>query len=429
MDNKILKTIKNVVISFFVIIFVLGFFSKSTIALFLPKVQVAPVMKSSYSKTLDIEGSIVPKETIKVRINGDIIIDEFFVKTGQEIKKDQPVFKINSAFGIRSSGQKIEELKLSLDKNKLDLDKLSSKSYDADKKNIELFEEKLNLQKEEFKKLEELYENGSIAYSTLEQSKMELKASEINLEIMKIQVESKKLENAILAAEIQNNIKKIKDEIAKLENHKKFYSSLGEDGIYFSEVYGIILDINSTGKILNQDTTIIEVGLVNGFDSVLFEALVSDEYYDFINSTMRIELDLEDKSMPKEVKITRLSKLSDNNMIKIEGEFSESKKEPIIGQKIRGKAAKKFTLEGTIPKDALIPVDSLDIGKQGIVYVLEEKEGILGKEHFVKQVNVTLTGVGDNSVSITGHEGFTKPRVITNLSYKIKDGVKVFLWK
>lgn len=429
MDNKILKTIKNVVISFFVIIFVLGFFSKSTIALFLPKVQVAPVMKSSYSKTLDIEGSIVPKETIKVRINGDIIIDEFFVKTGQEIKKDQPVFKINSAFGIRSSGQKIEELKLSLDKNKLDLDKLSSKSYDADKKNIELFEEKLNLQKEEFKKLEELYENGSIAYSTLEQSKMELKASEINLEIMKIQVESKKLENAILGAEIQNNIKKIKDEIAKLENHKKFYSSLGEDGIYFSEVDGIILDINSTGKILNQDTTIIEVGLVNGFDSVLFEALVSDEYYDFINSTMRIELDLEDKSMPKEVKITRLSKLSDNNMIKIEGEFSESKKEPIIGQKIRGKAAKKFTLEGTIPKDALIPVDSLDIGKQGIVYVLEEKEGILGKEHFVKQVNVTLTGVGDNSVSITGHEGFTKPRVITNLSYKIKDGVKVFLWK
>lgn len=429
MDNKILKSIKNVVVSFFVIVFILGFFSKSTIALFLPKVQVAPVMKSAYSKTLDIEGSVVSKETFKVRINGDIIVDEFYVKAGQEIKKDQPVFKINSSFGIRSSGQKLEDLKLNLNKSKLELEKLSSKSYDVDEKNIDLLEEKLKLQKEELEKLEELYENGSIAYSNLEQKRMELKTSEINLEIMKLQIEGKKSENNILTAEVQNNIKKIQDEIANLENQRKFYSSLGEDGVYLSEADGIVLDINSTGNILYQDTAIIEIGLVSGFDSVSFESFISDEYYDFINSTKRIELNFEDKAMPKEINITSISKLSDNNMIKIEGEFGKSTKEPIIGQKIRGKVAKKFTLEGTIPKDALIPVDSLDIGKQGIVYVLEEKEGILGKEYFAKQVNVTLTGVGDNNVSITGHEGFTKPRVITNLSYKIKDGVKVFLWK
>lgn len=429
MDDKLLKTVRNVAVSFLVIIFILGFFSKSTIALFLPKVQVAPVTKSAYSKTLDIEGSVVPKETFKVRVNGDIIADEFYVKAGQEIKKDEPIFKINNSFGIRSSGQKLEDLKLSLNKSKLELEKLSSKSYDVDEKNIELLEEKLNLQKEELEKLEELYENGSIAYSNLEQKRMELKASEINLEIMKIQMEGKKSENDILAAEFQNNIKKIQDEIANIENQRKFYSSLGEDGVYFSEVDGIILDINTTGNIISQDITIVEIGLVDGFDSVLFEAFVFDEYYDFINSTKRIELNFEDKSMPKEINITSISRLSDNNMIKIEGEFGKSTKEPIIGQRIRGKAAKKFNLEGTIPKDALIPVSSLDIGAQGIVYVLEEKEGILGTEYFARQVSVTLTGVGDNNVSITGHEGFTKPRVITNLSYKIKDGVKVFLWK
>lgn len=147
MDNKILRTVRNVAVSFFIIIFILGFFSKSTIALFLPKVQVAPVTKSAYSKTLDIEGSVVPKETFKVRINGDIILDEFYVKAGQEIKKDQPVFKIDNSFGIRTSGQKLEDLKLSLDKYKLELEKLSSELYDADEKNIELLEEKLNLQK------------------------------------------------------------------------------------------------------------------------------------------------------------------------------------------------------------------------------------------------------------------------------------------
>lgn len=147
MDNKLLKRIKNVVISFFVIIFILGFFSKSTIALFLPKVQVAPVTKSAYSKTLDIEGSVVPKEVFKVRINGDIIVDEFYVKAGQEIKRDQPVFKIDNSFGIRTSGQRLDDLKLSLDKNKQELEKLISESYESDEKNIELFEEKLKLQK------------------------------------------------------------------------------------------------------------------------------------------------------------------------------------------------------------------------------------------------------------------------------------------
>ncbi len=429
MNNKLLKTIKNIVIGFFVIIFILGFFSKSTIALFLPKVQVAPIMKSAYSKTLDIEGSIVPKETFKVRINGDIIVDEFYIKAGQEIKKDQPVFKINSSFGIRASGQKVEDLKLSLDKNKLELEKLSSKTYDVDEKNIELLEEKLNLQKEEQKKLEELYESGSVAYSALEQSSMRLKESEISLEIKKIEIENKKSENAILEAELQNNIKKLQEEIANIENKKKFYSSLGADGVYHSEIDGIVLDINNTGNILSQDTPIVEIGLVKGFDSVQFEALISEEHYDFINSTMTIELDFENKSMPKEVKITSLSKLSDNNMIKIEGEFSESTKEPIIGQRIRGKVSKKYNLEGTIPKDAIIPTGSLELGKQGIVYIIEEKQGVLGTEYFAKQVNVTLTGVGDNNVSIIGYESFTKPRVIINLSYKIKDGVKVFLWK
>lgn len=258
---------------------------------------------------------------------------------------------------------------------------------------------------------------------------MELKASELTLEIKKHEMEVKKSENDILAAEVQSNIKKIQDEIANMGNQKKFYSSLGEDGVYFSEVDGIILDINITGNILSQDTTIVEIGLVDGFNSVLFEAFISDEYYDFINSTKRIELNFEDKAMPKEVMITSISRLSDNNMIKIEGEFGNSVKEPIIGQRIRGKAAKKFNLEGTIPKDAILPIGNLDIGEQGIVYVLEEKEGILGTEYFAKQVSVTLTGVGDNNVSIMGLEGFTKPKVITNLSYKIRDGVKVFLWK
>ncbi|SCG83950.1 hypothetical protein DW1_2386 [Proteiniborus sp. DW1] len=429
MDNKLLKRIKNVVISFFVIIFILGFFSKSTIALFLPKVQVAPVTKSAYSKTLDIEGSVVPKEVFKVRINGDIIVDEFYVKAGQEIKRDQPVFKIDNSFGIRTSGQRLDDLKLSLDKNKQELEKLISESYESDEKNIELFEEKLKLQKEELEKLEELYENGAVAYSILEQKKMELTASELTLEIMKHEMELKKSKKDMLVAEIQRDIKKIQDEIASIENQKKFYSRLGEDGIYFSEVDGIILDINTAGNILSQDVSIVEIALVDGFDSVLFEALVTDEYYDFINSTKRIELNFEDKAMPKEVVVTSISRISENNMIRVEGEFGRSTKEPIIGQRIRGKAVRNFNLEGTIPKDAIIPVGSFDIGNQGIVYILEEKEGILGTEYFAKQVNVTLTGVGDNNVSITGLEGFTKPKVITNLSYKIKDGVKVFLWK
>ena len=40
-----------------------------------------------------------------------------------------------------------------------------------------------------------------------------------------------------------------------------------------------------------------------------------------------------------------------------------------------------------------------------------------------------INAVGDDKVIVEGLENYNKPQLINNLSYKIKDGVRVHLWE
>ncbi|QIB26314.1 efflux RND transporter periplasmic adaptor subunit [Caloranaerobacter azorensis] len=430
MENKVLKTTKNIVVGFFTLIFIMGFFSKSIVNLFLPKVQVVSAIKGSIEKSIDLEGTIEPKEVYKVRLGGNVIVDEYFVKVGQEVKVGDPIFKINDKYGFKGEDEQIEDLKLLLEKEAVKLDRLKNSSFIIDEKNIEVLEDKIQSKKNEISKLEQLYESGAISLSELERNKESLKDLENNLEIKKILLEEKKKENLLEIKEAENNIKRIKNEISEIENKKKFYAKVSDDGIYYSDVDGVILRLNQVNRILGKDTTIIEIGKVKGYNSVKFVAYVPDKYYYFVKNAAKIEIETENKNLvPDAARIVNVSEVAENKLIKIEAIFGdEAQGVPVLGQRLQGKISKEYSKENTIPKVAVIPYDGYGVGKEGYVYVVEEKKGILGTEYIAKKIDVVMVVVGDNQVCVRGLETLEKPRVITNLSYKIKDGVKVHLW-
>ena len=85
MKNNIVVRTKNVAIAFFVLVFIMGFFSKSIINLFLPKVIVEPAIDGLVERTLNVKGIIEAKKSIKVRLGGSVIVDEYIVKIGEAV--------------------------------------------------------------------------------------------------------------------------------------------------------------------------------------------------------------------------------------------------------------------------------------------------------------------------------------------------------
>ncbi|MTI71847.1 MAG: hypothetical protein FH751_16485 [Firmicutes bacterium] len=426
MNNKILNIIKNIAISFIALVFIMGFFSQSIVNLFLPKVKVSIPKESAIERTVNVIGEVKPKETLKVRLGGNVIVKEYYLNKGDEVKKGDPIFRIDTNYGLKNDYGDLESLKIELEKEKLNIDRLKNKSYIIDKKSIDLLETKLKKNISEFEDEKKLFKEGAITKKSLDMRKISIEELKTSLEIEIIKLKEKKSENEILIKEAKNKINKLQSKIKNIENNKNFYSNISDDGIYYSKTDGVILKNNEVDKILYRDKVITEVAKTNGLKYV---ANFKEEDYNIVNNARRIRL--ENVQSLGTIRVVNISQIVNDNILKLEAEFDKDYKDKlIIGQKIKGEIVKSERINGTktISRSSIIPNGELKEGSRGKVYIVEKQKGILGEEKIVKEVEVNIKGVGDKSVIVTGLESYKKPKVILNLSYRIQDGKKVFIW-
>ncbi|MGE5631424.1 MAG: efflux RND transporter periplasmic adaptor subunit [Caulobacteraceae bacterium] len=430
MISKILKSTQNIVIGFFLIVFLMGFFSKSVINLFLPKVQVAAANKSPVERTFDLKGVIIPKDTTKVFFPGDVIIDKYFVKVGDTVSAGDPIFRINTGYGISNSKWDLNLLENELKNEKLVLDSLLSNDFAAVKNEIALLEEKFKKSKDDLKKQELLYSIGSIPKSDLDALISDVKEQEFSIEKNKAQLKETQNQNEISIKETENDINKIQMEISEAKKACSFYSNVDDEGIYYSEVSGIVLNLNLENVILPQDSIIIETSVNVDKNSLLYSASINDSDNSFIRDAKEINVDVNNGRGTAIAKITNFSKVSENNTVTIIGEFTDTDiNDLVIGQKLGGKIKKIYPCNEylSIPKASIVPIQGFSEGKNGLVYLLDEKDGLLGKEYIAKEKEVKIIAIGDKEVIVSGLESYNDPKVIVNLTYKVKNGVKVFL--
>lgn len=427
MKSRVLKVIRKVLVEFIILVFVIGFFSKSISNYFLPKVRAVPVLGGVVEKSMDIVGTIEPKEKMKIRLAGNVIVEEYFVKVGQHLDVGDPVFQIDTKYGIKDIANEIESLEINLSKEVFRLEKLKGSSSLADEKRLLLLNEKLEIEKEDLTKKEKLLETGAISKHQLELKKQAIKELVTNLEIEEIKLKEKNEELYLQLKDIQNNIDKLKDEIDTMKRRQEFYSAVDDEGMYYSEVEGIVLNISEVDRILGTDTSIVEIGEIIDYSSVNFVGYVSDKYSNLVKQDSYIHVKTDDMRELLEVKIINTYNVVENGMIQIEGKFNDKDdSKPILGKKFKGKLTESNGGENIIPKIALIPDGEFKEGERGKVYLLRERKGILGKEYVAEEVSVSILQVGNDSVEVEGLSSYKKPYVITNLSHKINDGVKVF---
>lgn len=432
MKSNIVMKVRNIGIGFFVLVFIMGFFSKSIVNLFLPKVIVENAIDGLVERTLNIEGVIKAKKSFRVRLGGDVIVEEYFVKTGDVVEVGKPLFRIDKSYGIKGNSSAVEMLKLQIEAKRLRFDNLRQISYEVDEKNIAAMERSLDRSKEDLAKQQELFMAGVIAKQELEACEANLEQQMFDIEVSKLQLQEKKKNDGANLKELSNEIKNDELQMVELQMQKGFYGSVDNEGIYYSLAEGVISDLADIQSIIPGDAVIVEIADISQSDALIYTANITEEDYDFVKSAGSIEIIDEGVKDRVYLKITSINKLNDTGMYQVEASIGDKSKEKInIGQKLKGAIKQRFILEGhnKVPKAAVINFEGYKEGSNGTVYLLEENEGVLGMEYRAKEMKIKILAAGDNEVVVSGLENIEEPRVIINLSYKINNGAKVFLWQ
>lgn len=431
MSDILSRNIKKIVVEFIILIFIMGFFSATVANFFLPDIYGTQILENqTFSKSMPINGTIQSKETNRVLLNDDLVIRKFSVDVGDGVKVGDPIFEVDKSYGNITGSNETKELYLMIENEELNKEKTMI-SLEMKEKEIHKMEESIEKEKVDLDSKITLYEIGSISQVELNRSKDDIKSLEEKLELEKDNYEVLKKEANINIKNIENNIENIRKDIKELNKDGGFYAKVDSDGIYHAEVDGTILSINNIGQILRRESLITEIAIVEGYDSVKFVGYVDEKDDDFINIGDVFNLKEISKDRKLEARVSNKSRVANNQMIKVEAYFNKVKDIkgiPLIGGRLEGKISKEESGVMVVPKASIIPARGFEEGQSGIVYVIDEKDGLLGKKYFAKQVSVSILKIGDDKVEVTGLEIYSGKSVITNLSYKIRDGVKI-KWK
>lgn len=434
MESKVVKnvknTAKNTVIGFFVLVFIMGFFSKSIINLFLPKVVVEPALEGAVVRSLNVDGVVEAKNTIPLRLSGETIIVEFLVKVGDKVEEGMPLFRINKAYGLQGNDAEIERLRLEAEAQRLRITNLRQGSDQIELKNILSMEAKLEKSREELANQQILYDAGVISKQELDNFIENVGQQELNIESAKLRLDESKRQSLAAIKELEGQVKGIELQIKELEGKQDFYGSVDEEGICYSKVSGVVTSISQTQSILPRDTVVMEIAVIDSNAGLRYATEIMEDDYDLVKEAGDIQINSEDVLNSEFLDITSINR-GTGNTYRVEAAIPNTgEKKYTIGQKLKGIVKQKYVVKGgyKISKSAVIVYGEYKAGSEGVAYLLDVQDGILGKEFRAKEVPVKLLAVGDDEVIVSGFDGFEKPEAILNLSYKIKDGAKVFLW-
>lgn len=428
MSSKLLKGIKKLSVEFIILIFIMGFFSSTVSNFFLPEIYASPIGKDqNITKSIPLNGSMEPKKISIILLNEDVVVKEFFVEVGDTVEVGDPIFEIDETYNNSIETKEEKELYLMIENEELDKEKLKL-NLEMKEKDIQKIIENIDKQEEGLKEKIELYEIGSIPYMEITKVEEDILSLEDKLEAEKVNYKALEKETEVMIKNADNNIQNIRKDIRKLREDDGFYSKVSSDGIYYSEVKGTIFNISNTRKIIRREENLVEIAIVDDYTSVKFVGYIDERDNEFIELGQSFNVDEISTDRQLEAIISNKSRVTDNGKIKVEAHFHDGKEiggDPLIGSRLEGKISKQEEALMIIPKTSIIPMKGFIEGESGKVYIIDEKEGLLGTKYFAKEVIVTMSRIGDTRVEVLGIEGYEDRSIITNLSYKIRDGVRL----
>lgn len=176
--------IKNILIIFLIILLILTFFSNTIMNRSLPEIAAQSSISGSLTEKINASGIIESNQFYEVKTDGNSKIDAIKVKTGQEVKKGDVLFTINT-----EDNEELKEAETLLNSLKLEYQKMLlniPKDYAAENQAIKNAQDDLNTLIAKRNEAVSKQEENNARRSEYNQAKYEL--SNITSELTNIQM-------------------------------------------------------------------------------------------------------------------------------------------------------------------------------------------------------------------------------------------------
>lgn len=436
---------KKIIIGFFLF---LGFMwlctviSKSIYASKLPIISVEQIEQKYIEHIVEVEGIVIAGDKLPVTALGGLRIDKIMVQVGDRIEAGDVLFTID-----------MEDLNLIMEEKQAEIAKLQAQ-VNTILQNEELEQQRKALDEERAREDYDAlakYEDTLVgrAAEDVSQAKQDLEEQiEMMEESGEWTEEDKKakeaLERALQSAayaeadakwQRENNMKdagrKVEDILlpenadATLSNYQMELALLREDLAKYQEIKdmegqivakqgGLVTDVYvSVGSRIPDSAAML---LADDEVPCQFKTTIDKEQKKYVGLDDKVSLKLDGSSREKEVSVDYLSEsdtMPGNYEIYIN--LPEGSGMPGLS------GTMKHTETGEKYNCCLSPMAVHTENTRSYVYVVKEREGILGMEYYVEEVNVRILDQNENWVAVEGALD-SESRIIVSATKEIKNG-------
>lgn len=418
------KLLIKISVVFLVVLLLLTFLSNTINNFSLPRVKTQIPTGGALNIYVSAEGNIEAKEVEKKYSQSSREVLEVYAKVGSEIKKGDPIMKLDKG-DLQAS---LEQELIQLEKLKLALEKSQGSTTDdslVNSKRALLTAKENQLQAESnLKSIKELYDEGAETKANLDKAQKEYDAAKKDN-----QYKQEDYDNAVKAGQkrdedrkidIENYQLDIKLQQIKVDNIKK---ELAEDINIVAPCNGIIKEIGfEKGTLTNPGTALFSI--VDESKGFQFRASVDTK------SLMRLKL----KDLAK-VTLKNTNRTLEGNIVEIkENSKNSSSKDIIISLPQEDIAVEEIGEIGDVRVDIasdnyefLVPNSAIGDDGKKFVYILKEKKGTLGNEYYAKKAYVNVKDQDNSNSGILSGLEQNEKIIVTSSKSNLSDGCRVML--
>jgi multidrug efflux pump subunit AcrA (membrane-fusion protein) len=417
------RIVRNITIIFFSVVLLFTLFSRTINNLLLPEVICTFPSHGVIKKNISAIGEVKALSTQKIYAYGNWRVTDLKVKTGDYVAKGDILAIVDIG------DQLLEEKRLEIDISKMEyeLKKYQRKTDSIDitkyEKDEEQAFEKVKKAEENLDTIKRLYESGAESLSNYKKAQDDLKNAKREYSDQQKLLSDKRNESNVINSDDQEYINLRRLEIAqKRLELDSFRKKVPENGEIRSIFDGVVAAVG------------IDIGAYSSSGQLMMEVAEEEKGYHAewkLNIEKAELLDVGSdaqftvKSAGKTVYNTRIKSKQYNNEEECYLFVSESLKADrklVHGQKVDVDAVKRSE-----EYPCIVPASSIvELNGESYIFVLEERNGILGTENYVKEVKVIPQDSNglDTAISVTLD---TNEKVVKYTTKALSDGLQVKL--
>lgn len=431
MNQLLMKWLKRIVVGFFAVVFVMGFFSKSLMTYTLPNVTVQKISSGTEVKSTSEQwGYIAAKRSEVVALSQNVIVETLYVKKGGYVKKGTPLFKVKlDASDSVSSPQLLKEKQTLLIQSMAQEKRQLESSYQEDLKQLtdaqqsakeSLADQKLlfetgALSKDDLQSAQKRYDDATAALAKCS-SDYELDQAQLNLKLKEQQMALDQISNQLYAA----------------DNSLNHYAKIDADQVVTASAEGYLTEVPQTGKRYYSGETLGVLGICSSYKDLCFELKMSQRaYYMSAESSAPLSLTSSDGLKIGVVTFDYRNAAFQDGYIIVQGNFTQ---EPDIwvfpGQEVVSKSSFSTYIQDevmAVPRSSVVTSGNGLEGDGSLIYMIRSEDDALGQSTVAVATPVEVVSMTDDYAIVKDLDYMPSDQVILNPSARITDGTKVYI--